>query len=64
MDEFRLLKEQARAVEGGEAECAGVNNVESLRGALAAMKLTACALSDSELAKVVTIVQNPENPYV
>ena len=64
MDEFRLLKEQARVVEGGEPECAEVNSVESLRRALIAMKLTACALSDSELEKVVTIVQSPENPYV
>ena len=63
MDEFRLLKEQATLVSGGECECANVSDVESLRRALTAMNLSSCQLSDPELAKVVDIVQNPENPY-
>ena len=63
MDEFRLVEKQARLVGGGERECAEVNNVASLRSALASMGLNACLLSESELAEVVKTVQNPENPY-
>ena len=64
VNEFRLLREQASVVEGGELECANVRTVESLRKALTEMKLTSCQLSARELAEVVGIVQNPENPYV
>ena len=64
MDEFRLLREQARVVEGGKLECTEVDDVESLKRALIAMNLTACSLSNPELAEIVKIVQSPENPYV
>ena len=63
MNEFRLVREQAALIRGGERECADVDDVGSLRAALAAMGLSSCGLSNSELGEVVDIVQNPENPY-
>lgn len=63
MNEFRLLKEQATLLSGGESECAKVKDVGSLKQALEAMGLDSCQLSDPELAEVVDIVQSPENPY-
>ena len=63
VNEYRLLEEQATLVSGGEHECANAHDVESLKRALKAMDLSACELSDVELAEVVGIVQNPENPY-
>lgn len=62
-DECRLIREQARLVEGGEFECAAVGDLPSIKNALIAMNLESSGLTDDELAGVVRLVKKLENPY-
>jgi hypothetical protein len=62
-DEYRIVKEQAKLVDGGEAECAAVIDLMSLKMAIKAMTMNSLNLTDSELDGVVKLVLNISNPY-
>lgn len=62
-DEFRIVKEQAREIVGGEAECAGVDDLASLKVAIQKLEFKSLNLTDSELVEVVDLLSNIENPY-
>jgi hypothetical protein len=62
-DEFRVVKEQAKLLPGGETECAAVTDLATLKTALAVLQMNALGLNDAELEGVVNLVKNISNPY-
>ncbi|MCP8463222.1 hypothetical protein NK553_04595 [Pseudomonas sp. ZM23] len=62
-NEYRLLREQSRPIVGGEAECAAVSDLASLKTALSAVGLSGHGLSDEDLAPVLTLLRKPGTPY-
>lgn len=62
-DEYRIANEQAKRVDGGEAECDRVTDLASLKNAITALKLGGLSLNDAELEAVVKMVLNVSNPY-
>lgn len=62
-DEFRIVKEQARMVVGGEAVCADVTDLASLKVAIKILGFNKLNLTDSDLAGVVSLLSKIKNPY-
>jgi hypothetical protein len=62
-DEYRIAKEQAKQVVGGETECAAATDVVSLKVAIGAVGMTSVGLTDPELEGVVKLVLKVSNPY-
>jgi hypothetical protein len=62
-DEFRLIKEQSRQINGGAAECAAVKDIHSIKIAISALGINASTLTDNDLSEIVTLIDKNSNPY-